>query len=72
MNKIRSLETIYNTKDVSLAFKLLRGGAVNYIFIGSTEIQRYQSPGLQKFFENKDYFELAGSFSGSYLFKLRE
>ncbi|OFZ21203.1 MAG: hypothetical protein A2202_07245 [Bdellovibrionales bacterium RIFOXYA1_FULL_36_14] len=72
LNKVKSLETIYNTKDASLAFKLLRAGAVNYIFIGATEIHRYQTLGLQKFFDNKTYFELVRDFSGSYLFKLRE
>ena len=72
MNKITILETIYNTPDVSLAFKFLRAAAVNYIFVGATEFSRYQSTGLQKFFDNRDYFELVGSFSGSYLFKLRE
>jgi len=72
MNKIKVLETIYNTPDVSMAFRLLRAGAVNYIFIGETEFSRYSPQGLQKFFDSKEYFELVGSFSGSSLFKVRE
>ena len=54
-DRIKDVNTIYNTTDNKLSINLLNKYNVKYIFIGINERNKYSKPGLNKFEKNPTY-----------------
>ena len=65
-------DTIYTTVDNSEALELLKKYDVEYIYIGTVEIEKYDGDGLQKFAVHTENYGLIYDYEGVTIYKVRE
>lgn len=71
-NRTSDADLMYSTTDNNEAIQLLKKYNVEYIYIGTLEINKYSSAGLQKFAIFTDDYDLVYQGEGVSIYQLRE